>query len=162
MLLNPQHLASPARLYHLLAIMELLVLHSLSAIGNPLVAFAIYFCLFHSARHVLLVAYVARKEDCGCSNSAIACRVDLFNAVKHAVPFSVVSLVTAAYVWSSMVNKLSSTDFLYQVEGSTGSTLRVMFVGLSAVTLPHMAAIEYYRLRDRLASSLQRDRAGHW
>ena len=79
----------------------------------PLLYFAVYFCGLHSPRHVLEVT----REY----------RINVREAVGVSVVFTLLAIVFA-------------TVFFFTVDGPAASekTVRILFVGLAAVTVPHM------------------------
>lgn len=103
---------------------ELLALTALFAYAPPLVGFAVYFCCVHSARHVASILRGLRHD--------MSARVMLLNAAGLTLASWVAG--GAALWWF----------------GDTGSLepvlLRVVFIGLAALTVPHMILIDgFYR-----------------
>lgn len=94
----------------------------LATLAPPLTAFAIYFCVLHSARHVLRTGAVFDLAP-----------AQLLRA--SALP----TLATAAAIPVAF----------YALEGATldARTLQIIFIGLAALTVPHMMLIEPLRLR---------------
>jgi Brp/Blh family beta-carotene 15,15'-monooxygenase len=100
--------------------LELFAIAGLFVAAPPLAAFAIYFCGWHSTRHNIELYYQLE--------SATAQRT-LLGFIRAAAPLTVVTAVAAA---------LAATHLLasgFTVNESVG---RVVFIGLSALTLPHM------------------------
>lgn len=97
--------------------MELLVLLLLAYTVPPLVYFALYFCLLHSPRHMVEVFEQAPHRE----HAALVRTMGFYTAA------AVMGLLGLAWLWSSV-----SADTL---------VMRVVFVGLAALTVPHMAVI---------------------
>lgn len=95
---------------------------ALTTLAPPLTAFAVYFCVLHSARHVLRTGRVFRLPA-----------RELLRAA--ALP----TLATAA----------AAPVAFHLLEGGSFDvrTLQVVFIGLAALTVPHMLLIEPLRLR---------------
>lgn len=96
---------------------------TLVLLAPPLVAFAVYFCLMHAARHVLRTARAAE----------IASPVAL--AAAAFLPMAG-TLVLAGAGW-----------FLLREEALDARVMQLLFVGLAALTAPHMILVEPVRLR---------------
>lgn len=95
---------------------------ALTTLAPPLTAFAVYFCVLHSARHVLRTGRVFQLPA-----------RELLRAA--ALP----TLATAA----------AAPVAFHLLEGGSldARTLQVVFIGLAALTVPHMLLIEPLRLR---------------
>ena len=101
-------------------ILELLLLGIVYAIAPPLLGFAIYFCCVHSARHFRTI-YLSIKQT-----------VSFSNIKNQAVLFTVVSWVAAAIAF-----------WMFADFANPGPTiLRITFIGLAALTVPHMILID--------------------
>jgi len=112
--------------------LELLVLGVLFAMTPPLVGFAIYFCLVHSARHVAGIVGSLRRE---------MSRLALVNQA---------AILTVA---SWMAGGLALWWFADQADPEP-MLMRVIFIGLAALTVPHMILVDgLYR---RATPSLKR------
>ena len=105
-----------------LTALELLSVGALAVLMPPLLAFTIFFCGMHSARHILRTfEYAGRSSPW----------LMVFAAI---VPMAVVfGLSTIA--WKLM----SSTAFDTRI-------IQLIFVGLAALTLPHMVLVEQVRV----------------
>lgn len=105
-------------------VVELLVLMAVFAYTPPLVGFAIYFCCVHSARHVKGILRSLRRE------------MPVRSMVLSAGALTVASwLAGAAALWW-----FADTSSVEPV------LLRVVFIGLAALTVPHMILIDgFYR-----------------
>ena len=94
----------------------------LAVTAPPLIAFTVFFCTMHSARHVL-------------------------RTLKFAETASPMFLALAAAVPMLAVLGLSLAGWKYLPQSSLDSRiLQFIFVGLAALTVPHMALIEQARL----------------
>ncbi|MDG1984364.1 MAG: Brp/Blh family beta-carotene 15,15'-dioxygenase [Planctomycetota bacterium] len=116
------HLAGRLRSAPKAAIAEAAATGALTVLAPPLTAFAVYFCVLHSARHVLRTRGVFQLPA-----------RDLWRAA--ALP----TLATAA----------AAPVAFYALDHATvdARTLQVIFIGLAALTVPHMMLIEPLRLR---------------
>ena len=101
---------------------ELGALGLLAIVAPPLVAFAVYFCLMHSARHIL--------------------RTTEF--IKQASPWRVLSLTIAPM----LVTLCLAMAAWFWLEQATldARLVQLIFVGLAALTVPHMLIVERVRL----------------
>jgi Brp/Blh family beta-carotene 15,15'-monooxygenase len=107
---------------HWRAGVEILAVVVLALCASPLVGFAVFFCGMHSLRHVIRTYQYADRASL------------VLLAGAAAVPMLIVLLATAA-VWL----------FLDQSTLSRGVT-QLLFVGLAALTVPHMVLVERVRL----------------
>ncbi|MEQ8403475.1 MAG: Brp/Blh family beta-carotene 15,15'-dioxygenase [Oceanicaulis sp.] len=89
---------------------------------HPLIFFALYFALLHSARHLLALWRAAQDRDA---------------FVRTGVVYTAIAFAGAGL--AAMV--------LMRTAGLEETALRVVFIGLAALTLPHMALIEWTRRR---------------
>jgi len=98
---------------------ELVSVTILATLMPPLPAFAVFFCGMHSARHILRTAQFAPGRR-------------LF-ATAIIPMLGVVALAAAGWWW---------------LDGATldGKIIQLVFVGLAALTVPHMALVERVRL----------------
>ena len=100
--------------------LELLVLGIVYALVPPLLGFAIYFCLVHSARHFRRIL------------STIKATVDFSNIKNQAILFTTISWITAGIAF-----------WMFADFADPGPTvLRNTFIGLAALTVPHMLLID--------------------
>lgn len=102
--------------------LELIAVGLIAILASPLIGFAVFFCAMHSARHIL------RTVDYG---SHLAPRLVL------AAGLAPMAFVVAASLvcWIALGN----TPFEPRV-------IQIVFVGLAALTVPHMALVERVRL----------------
>ncbi len=95
-----------------------------AAILPPLLYFIAYFCLLHSLRHM--------------------------RDTLHALPERAAALRAAAGIMvASVLGASLALGLLLRVDGADleGSVLRVVFIGLAALTVPHMLLVERFRHR---------------
>ncbi len=101
-------------------ILELLLLGIVYALAPPLLGFAIYFCCVHSARHFRKI-YATIKET-----------VASGNIKNQAILFTVISWIAAGIAF-----------WMFADFADPGPTiLRITFIGLAALTVPHMILID--------------------
>jgi beta-carotene 15,15'-dioxygenase len=100
---------------------ELLVVAAIALIAPPLIAFTVFFCVMHGARHLL------RTLD-GVDRDALK------------------PLITAAAGAMLAVFVAATALFFAQPETSMDVRIvQIVFVGLAALTVPHMALVERVR-----------------
>ncbi len=97
----------------------------LVALAPPLVAFTVYFCLWHSVRHLLAL----RGSDVAGSWGSV---------VRRSVPAQIAAVALGVWAWSDLTGG-----------GAGTATVYVLFVGLAAVTVPHVILVDGIRLVDR-------------
>ena len=102
--------------------LEVVSVALLATAAPPLVGFTVFFCLMHSARHTIRTHRYA----------AVLSWRDL---LKKASAPMVACLVAGAALWP----RLSGLDF-------DAAVIQMLFVGLAALTVPHMVLIERIRL----------------
>jgi len=105
---------------HLEVLAEVLILLLVFWLAPPLIAFLVYFCGWHSARHTLETAEQLIP-------GSLARAVQRFALL--AAPLSVATLVIAVGAWG-----------LLRISGQAADPafLQVTFIGLAALTVPHM------------------------
>jgi Brp/Blh family beta-carotene 15,15'-monooxygenase len=112
-----------------LAAVELAALAALSLTAPPLVAFTVYFCAMHSPRHILrTLARLPATEVRGALQTAL---------------WPTLAVLAAAAGVAGLASGLPLETRVMQV----------VFVGLAALTLPHMALLEHARRRSRTATA---------
>ena len=100
--------------------LELLLVGVVIAIAPPLLGFSIYFCLIHSARHFSRIYRMIKQNV---ANTTIKTQAILF---------------TVACWLTALVAFVLFADF-----SDPGPTiLRIIFIGLAALTVPHMILID--------------------
>lgn len=108
--------------------LELGALAVLFALTPPLVGFAVYFCCVHSARHVTSILSSLRQHM---SASAMAMQALIFTVASW--------LAGAAAIW-----------WFADMADPQPVILRVVFIGLAALTVPHMILVDgFYRRTTR-------------
>ena len=101
-------------------VLELLLLGIIYAIAPPLLGFAVYFCCVHSARHFRKI-YATIKETVAGNNIK-----------NQAILFTVISWIAAGVAF-----------WMFADFADPGPTiLRITFIGLAALTVPHMILID--------------------
>lgn len=105
-----------------MAAAELLAVTILMLFAPPLIGFAAFFCGMHSVRHVIRTYHYANRNSLGFLISAAT------------VPMLLVLLV--ACVGSVFLDRTSLSERVTQF----------LFVGLAALTVPHMVLVERVRL----------------
>ena len=111
---------------------ELVILGAIFAFTPPLVGFAIYFCLVHAPRHVRAIL---ASVSSGVSRRLILSQVVLF---------SVASWVAGGLAFWLLLG----------AETAEAALMRVVFIGLAALTVPHMILVD--GLFRRVQPSLRR------
>jgi Brp/Blh family beta-carotene 15,15'-monooxygenase len=121
-LVSLHHLVAAARhrsLRQLLAFGEIIALSLLFALVPPILSFTIYFCFWHSVRHVLRLSSTLDPFDV---------RRGALGFARHALPLTGVTLAAMAVAWV----------WLAVPEAALPTTTRVVFQALGALTFPHM------------------------
>jgi Brp/Blh family beta-carotene 15,15'-monooxygenase len=106
------------------------------AVLPPLLAFSTYFCLWHSPRHSLMVIAEAGHTD-------LAAGVKRF--VRDALLLTGLTIAGGAAAFYILQERFSSAE----------ATLQVVFVGLAALTLPHVLLPLMRRYRRAGSEGLQ-------
>jgi beta-carotene 15,15'-dioxygenase len=102
--------------------LEFVCLGLLAALAPPLVAFTVFFCVMHSARHIM------RTFDYSGKSSA-------YLMVAAALgPMSAIMLVSIG-AW-----------FIFRDTPLDARIIQIVFIGLAALTVPHMALVEQVRM----------------
>lgn len=101
---------------------ELLAVGLIATFCSPLLAFTVYFCLMHSARHILRTIKLAEMQW----------RALLLECVLPMVVVLVAGVIASQIKWSG------SPD---------AKVIQIVFVILASLTAPHMILIEPIRLR---------------
>ena len=101
---------------------EVGILLAIFAVVPPLVGFSIYFCLVHSSRHFKEI-YSTLSESVGKKNIQLQ------------------ALGLTALTW---IFGLAAFYFLADVADPGPAILRVTFIGLAALTVPHMILVELF------------------
>ena len=107
---------------HWLTLLEVLSVSLLAMAAPPLFGFAVFFCLMHSARHAL-------------RTRAYAAELVWADVLRKAIAPMVACALAGIALWPSM--KGLTPDI---------AIVRILFVALAALTVPHMVLIERVRL----------------
>ena len=117
--------------------LEILLATTLALVAPPLIFFALYFCALHSARHLRH----GFAEERGSGRLAV-----LITVAYTVVPIVAVGILTAVFVG----------DFAPGGSLADGWIIRLVFIGLAALTVPHMMVIAVGELRARRQSASPR------
>ena len=102
--------------------LEVAATAALCSVAPPLLGFGVYFCLLHARRHV--------------------------GRTRRLYHPSAVTMLWAAWLPTTVTGVADAVAFFLVPAPSSGAgLLRVVFVGLAALTVPHMLLIERIRLR---------------
>ena len=93
----------------------------LALILPPLVSFSIYFCIIHSPRHIFIILNKMNSHD-------------RLRAIKETIFYSLTAFLLMFTVGYFLANSYIITD----------SIIKVVFIGLAALTVPHMILIDYF------------------
>ena len=97
--------------------------------AHPLVTFSIYFCCIHTPRHIVDVIKNLRKKN--------------YNYMK-------IIYTTIIFTVLSWLLGLIGYLYLLPTFGNTEAILKVVFIGLAALTLPHMILVDgFYKPETR-------------
>jgi len=110
--------------------LEILLAATLALVAPPLIFFALYFCALHSARHLRH----GFAEERGSGRLAV-----LITVAYTVVPIVAVGILTAVFMG----------DFAPGGSLAEGWIIRLVFIGLAALTVPHMLVIAIGELRAR-------------
>ncbi len=105
-----------------LTALELLVVGMLGLLAPPLIAFTLFFCFMHSARHIVRSMDYFRKYS------------SRFILVATLLPMCI-TLLLGLIFW----NQLEDIQL-------DGRIIKIIFIGLAALTVPHVVVIEPARL----------------
>ena len=112
--------------------LEILLAGTLAIVAPPLIFFVLYFCALHSARHLRH----------GFSEERGGRRAVLITVVYTVVPIVAVGILTAVFAGDFAPGGSLAGDWI----------LRLVFIGLAALTVPHMMVIAVGELRGRRKS----------
>ena len=110
------------------SIAELLLTTAIFAVFHPLAAFLLYFCFVHSVRHIADLG-AARFPD-----SAPRARRWL---LLESLPFTLATVVLGAIAWLAFGRAINFDEAM----------MRIVFWGLSALTMPHMILTAWWHGR---------------
>ena len=112
----------------LLAVAELLLTTAIFAVFHPLAAFLLYFCFVHSVRHI---------ADLGAARFPDAAPRALRWLLVESLPFTLATVVLGALAWLVFGRAITFDE----------AAIRLIFWGLSALTLPHMILTAWWHGR---------------
>ncbi|GJG86624.1 hypothetical protein tb265_18050 [Gemmatimonadetes bacterium T265] len=107
---------------HLTDALECLAVPAVAALLPPFLAFLVYFCVLHSARHALALAAAL---DAASPRRAWA------RFTRAAVPATAATLALGAAAWLALSRGADAAA------GAAPAAVRVLFAGLAALTAPH-------------------------
>ncbi len=119
-----------------LVTLEFLALGAMAVVASPLVGFMVFFCGMHGARHIL------RTVD-GSEGAAVG----------HLLKGTVVPMLLVTCI-AGVVLMLTGRESLEL------RVVRLIFVGLASLTVPHMLLVEPLRFRDRRGGRVSLSPAG--
>lgn len=103
----------------------LMAMIGVTVILPPLASFAVYFCLWHSRGHIVRLWYSLKEND-------------RLPAVQEAIVYTLLTWIGAVI-------------FFFYLDGSISNImLQLTFIGLAALTLPHMILVDYMDKRREL------------
>jgi len=105
---------------------ELAVLTASFVVLPPLMAFTAYFCLWHAPRHSLAVIASRGSGGLGAGLAWFA---------RSALPLTLVTIAIAGAAWVALRCTTSAVE----------ASLQVVFIGLAALTVPHVALGAWHR-----------------
>jgi Brp/Blh family beta-carotene 15,15'-monooxygenase len=110
------------------AVAELLLTAAIFAVFHPLTAFLLYFCFVHSVRHISDLGAARFPE------SAARARRWL---LLESLPFTLATVVLGAIAWFAFARTIDFDEAM----------MRIIFWGLSALTMPHMILTAWWHGR---------------
>lgn len=110
--------------------LNVVVLTALFGLVHPLVAFSVYFGLWHSLGHILeLIQFFRRRGEA----------LSIGGFYRHAALFTVLSFVLLGALYAGL-----------QAFGNRDEMIALLFILIAVMTLPHMIIVErLYRQRER-------------
>jgi Brp/Blh family beta-carotene 15,15'-monooxygenase len=106
--------------------LELTVLTATFAVLPPLIAFVVYFCVWHAPRHSLTIIATHGPAHLGAGIAWFT---------RSALPLTLVTIAIALVAWG----------FLHATSGAGSATLQVVFIGLAALTVPHVVLASWHQ-----------------
>ena len=103
------------------SILEILLLLFIFSIFDPLVSFTIYFCFFHTYKHLSHL---------------------IKNIYIHLLNKKIVIVSTFLFTLISWIGGVLIIYYLMKYFDAYESFLKVTFIGLAALTLPHMLLVD--------------------
>ena len=114
--------SSVRNLYALVLVLDLMAILVLNYFLQPLLAFTLYFCFLHSIRHSISLMYELDKN--------ITKSIPIF--FKKSLPLTLLTGVLFVIIFILLMNEFDVSN----------SINKVIFIGLAALTLPHIT-LEY-------------------
>jgi Brp/Blh family beta-carotene 15,15'-monooxygenase len=106
---------------------EFLCLGLIAYFVSPLISFTVFFCGMHSARHIIRTAAFA----------------------KYSQPLLLLGAMLLPMLGVLVLSTLSW--FMLKNQTLDGRVIQIVFVGLAALTVPHMALVEQVRVKGWIA-----------
>ncbi|MFT5548429.1 MAG: Brp/Blh family beta-carotene 15,15'-monooxygenase [Candidatus Azotimanducaceae bacterium] len=105
-------------------LISLLILLGLASTMPPLISFALYFCLWHSRGHMLRLWHSLTKSE-------------RTRSIREAAIYTIAAWASVGIIF-------------YYLQGSPTTLLvQLTFIGLAALTLPHMLLVDYADRKDQ-------------
>jgi Brp/Blh family beta-carotene 15,15'-monooxygenase len=108
-------------------LLELAIVTAGGLVLPPLLYFSCYFCLLHSPRHLMQTANTLRLRG-------------IQDIVRFAAPTVIATLLLSIGLWIMLPKSINSQKIL-----------QLVFIGLAALTVPHMLLTEFSLRRHRLS-----------
>ena len=96
--------------------LEIFLLYFCFTYFEPFIAFSIYFCFFHSLRHL--------------NDEKVENKVSFFQIIKETIPFTLVVFITSIYFFFFVDIGIESYKFF-----------PILFITLASLTVPHMLLV---------------------
>ena len=113
------------RLHIALDYLECFAIVTLFCLAPPLVAFAIFFSFLHANQHMLSLAQYFYPT--------VKTNIAYWRVFKASVPLTLIALFIAALIWFFKPASINT----YSLESAT----QLIFIGLAALTMPHMLLV---------------------
>ena len=106
-------------------LLEMVIVLLIIFLTEPLVAFSIYFCFIHTFKHVKSI---------------------LKDTSKHLANNEFVTITTISFTVLTWIGGILAILYLYNNYSFEESFIKTLFIGLAALTLPHMTLVDiFYR-----------------
>jgi Brp/Blh family beta-carotene 15,15'-monooxygenase len=107
-------------------LLNLLLLITIASILPPLISFALYFCLWHSRSHMLLT-WRSLKQPAMRSRACYE------------------TVIYSLMAWSALI-----VGFYYLQASANAALIQLTFIGLAALTVPHMLLVDFANKKSRI------------